>query len=75
MGAYPRDKNRVVAMCRAQWVSFDISTEGRRTVHDERGVRRIYELTVNKREYPDFEGWLWDMERSAMFYREYVPER
>lgn len=62
-------------MCRPRWTSYDISTEGRRTVHDERGVRRIYELTVSKSEYPDFEGWLWDMERSGVLNREYAPER
>ena len=62
-------------MCQVRWVSFDISTEGRRTSYDERGVRRIYELTVSKTEYPDFEGWLWDMERSCVLNREYAPER
>lgn len=62
-------------MCQVRWYSFDISTEGRRTSYDERGVRRIYELTVNRNEYPTFEGWLWDMERSGVLNREYAPER
>lgn len=62
-------------MCAIRWSSYDISSEGRRTVHDERSVHRIYELTVSKTEYPDFEGWLWDMERSGVLNREYAPER
>ena len=35
----------------------------------EGDVRCIYALTVDKAEYPEFEGWLWDMERSAVLYR------
>ena len=49
------------------WTSDDIAQERRR--YSERDVRRMYEHSVNKLEYPEFEGWLWDMERSAVLCR------
>ena len=36
---------------------------------DEELAREFYELAVDKSEYPEFAGWLWDMERSAVLFR------
>lgn len=32
-------------------------------------LQRLYESEVDHGEYPEFSGWLWDMERSAVLYR------
>lgn len=36
-------------------------------VFDEFGMKRIYVTDVDKKEYPHFDGWLWDMLRSCVF--------
>ena len=36
-------------------------------VFDEFGMKRIYVTDVDKKEYPHFDGWLWDMLRSGVF--------
>ena len=48
------------------WTSYESGMSGCYTL-DELG--RLYERTVDKDEYPDFSGWLWDMERSATLFR------
>ena len=48
------------------WATYEHGIEERYTTYE---MRLLYELTVDKSEYPDFDGWLWDMERSATFYR------
>lgn len=47
------------------WTSGDL--ECGRYSFDE--LVELYGVTVDKREYPDFFGWLWDMERSAVVFR------
>ena len=47
------------------WTSHDLSVG--RYHFDE--LVELYEVTVDKHEYPEFFGWLWDMERSATIYR------
>ena len=47
------------------WTSHDLEC-GRYSIDE---LYELYELTVDKDEYPDFIGWLWDMERSAVLYR------
>ena len=36
-------------------------------VFDEFGMKRIYVTDIDKKEYPHFDGWLWDMLRSGVF--------
>ena len=36
-------------------------------IFDEAGMERIYATDVDKKEYPYFDGWLWDMLRSSVF--------
>lgn len=36
-------------------------------VFDEFGMKRIYVTDVDKKEYPHFDGWIWDMLRSGVF--------
>ena len=50
----------------ATWTSDEPGLEGARSYE---GMRALYLETVDKETYPSFEGWLWDMERSATFYR------
>ena len=50
----------------ATWESYEPGIEGEYT-HGQ--MKELYERTVDKAEYPCFEAWLWDMERSATFYR------
>lgn len=38
-------------------------------VMDERTARAFYAVAVDHAEYPEFEGWLWDMERSGTLFR------
>ena len=47
------------------WRSYESGLEG---VYTLESIRALYEETVDKSEYPVFEGWLWDMERSATFH-------
>ena len=47
------------------WTSCDFECG----LYDLTGLKGLYEATVDKEEYPEFEGWLWDMERSAVLYR------
>ena len=47
------------------WTSYDLQ-EREYTLDD---LAELYEFTVDHDEYPDFGGWLWDMERSAVLYR------
>ena len=47
------------------WTSHDLSV-GRYNLAE---LEELYEVTVDKDEYPEFTGWLWDMERSAVLYR------
>lgn len=49
------------------WRSHESGLEGERGYVE---MKELYERTVDHAEYPDFEGWLWDMERSATFCRE-----
>lgn len=46
------------------WCSYDISGCYAEYTLDD--LASLYEFTVDKTEYPDFAGWLWDMERSAV---------
>ena len=39
---------------------------------DERRAREFYRSSVDRREYPEFDDWIWDMERSAVLFR-HVP--
>ena len=50
----------------ATWTSREPGIEGERT-HGE--MVAFYDEHVDKRIYPEFAGWLWDMERSATFFR------
>ncbi|MBQ9000472.1 MAG: hypothetical protein IJ087_01310 [Eggerthellaceae bacterium] len=50
----------------ATWVSHEPGLEGERTYSQ---MKELYRSTVDKEAYPTFEGWLWDMERSATFFR------
>lgn len=50
----------------ATWTSQEPGLEGERSYEE---MRSLYRDTVDKVAYPCFEGWLWDMERSATFYR------
>lgn len=50
----------------ATWTSNEPGIEGEHS-YDE--MRALYSSTIDKTEYPDFEGWLWDMERTAVFFR------
>lgn len=36
-------------------------------IFDESDMERIYATDVDKKEYPYFDGWLWDMLRSSVF--------
>lgn len=36
-------------------------------IFDESDMERIYATDVDKKEYPYFDGWLWDMLRSGVF--------
>jgi len=47
------------------WTSTDLEC-GKYSIDD---LAELYEFTVDKSEYPEFSGWLWDMERSAVLYR------
>lgn len=47
------------------WTSTDLEC-GRYNIEE---LHELYEVTVDKDEYPEFSGWLWDMERSAVLYR------
>lgn len=47
------------------WTSTDLEC-GRYNVDE---LHELYEVTVDKTEYPSFMGWLWDMERSAVLFR------
>lgn len=47
------------------WTSADLEC-GRYNIDE---LHELYEVTVDKHEYPDFIGWLWDMERSAVLFR------
>ena len=48
------------------FTSFDIAEI---TCMGIRELAEFYEDSVDHDEYPDFSGWLWDMERSAVLYR------
>ena len=48
------------------WTCYENGIEG---VYDLMRMLWMYMFTVDKDEYPDFGCWLWDMERSATFYR------
>ena len=45
------------------------SNELERSRYSSEELRGLYQATVDKTEYPDFDGWLWDMERSAVLFR------
>ena len=47
------------------WTSTDLEC-GKYNIEE---LYELYEVTVDKSEYPDFIGWLWDMERSATLFR------
>ena len=32
----------------------------------EKTLRNVYETEINHTEYPDYEGWLWDMKRMGL---------
>lgn len=51
------------------WHGNDEGILGWRDVDE---MEDLYEDTVDKDEYPSFEDWLWDMERSGTFYRYHV---
>ena len=40
---------------------------GYRGVYTLPQMQKLYEDCVNANEYPDFDGWLWDMVRSGVF--------
>lgn len=48
------------------YTSHDIEGFGEKTIAE---VAEYYGEHVDHAEYPDFIGWLWDMERSAVLYR------
>lgn len=48
------------------WTSHDIDCI---TEMGLRELQEFYEWKVDHDEYPEFSGWLWDMERSAVLYR------
>lgn len=48
------------------WVGTQCGVEGEFTFE---GMLALYSETVDKAEYPDFDCWLWDMERSGVFDR------
>lgn len=48
------------------WASHEPGIEG---AYSYDGMRALFDSEVDKNEYPDFIGWLWDMERSATFHR------
>ena len=48
------------------WVSYEQAIAGEYTYEQ---MRELYEDTVDKDVYQCFAAWLWDMERSATFYR------
>ena len=50
----------------ATWVSHEPSIVGS---YDCKAMKALYDSEVDKVEYPEFVGWLWDMERSCTFYR------
>ena len=58
-----------------RWRSYDVSPEGKRTEYDERKAERLWRHGVDKAEYPDFESWLFDMERCGILARLHVAER
>lgn len=49
------------------WCSHDIGGYAEYTIDD---LAEVYGFTVDKSEYPDFAGWLWDMERSGVITNE-----
>ena len=50
----------------ATWTSDEPGLEG---AYSYEGMRALYRKSADKETYPCFEGWLWDMERSATFHR------
>lgn len=48
------------------WTSDEPSLNGEWSLRE---MWRLYARTVDKDEYPEFAGWIWDMERSAVFHR------
>lgn len=51
------------------WHGNDEGIEG---WYDVDEMEDLYEDTVDKDEYPSFDDWLWDMERSGTFYHYHV---
>ena len=53
------------------YTSYELGEEyGERVEFTLDELAALWEFTVDKSKYPDFGGWLWDMERSAMLYRQ-----
>ena len=44
--------------------TYEDSITGKYT---EKEMKNLYEKEVDKKEYPTFEGWVWDMLRSGVF--------
>lgn len=49
-----------------KYVSYEPEISGEYT---EEELFQLYENMVDKTEYPDFDGWKWDMLRSGVFER------
>lgn len=50
----------------AGYSCYEPEISGRYT---EKEMEKIYADAVDKREYPDYAGWKWDMLRSGIFMR------
>ena len=48
------------------WISCEPGYEGAWTEED---LYRLFMNTVSKDEYPDFDCWIWDMERNQTLFR------
>lgn len=46
------------------YTTYEDSITGEYT---EKEMKNLYEKEVDKKEYPTFEGWVWDMLRSGVF--------